>query len=218
MEILNERLEQVINLIPKYSWSLMDEEQKDELMSGIVLPRYMATTSDGTKLTPSIWGAILGTTAKAIEGRVRRLRQKASQNSTEARPPNSLTENEQAGLRSAKSTLIRKEGAVEALVESLPMEAKKKVAKALMASTKSTPVSGQRQRDAEAANAPLKRAVNSFTAQVGTVSLIDRATDEINKANASGGLEANALRSIEEAVERLVAAVEFAKAMGGVPE
>jgi len=214
MEILHERLEQVINLIPKYSWSLMDEGQKDELMSGIVLPRYMATTSDGTKLTPSIWGAILGATAESIRQRVKRL--KASQIPADPARSNSLTENEQAGLRSAKSTLLRKDGAVEALVESLPLETKKEMAKALMASTQSTPVSGKRQKDSEAANAPLKRAVNSFSAQVGTVSLIDRATDEINKANASGGLEANALRSIEEAVERLVAAVEFAKAMGGV--
>jgi hypothetical protein len=213
MDVLNERLEQVINLIPKYSWSLMDEAQKDELMVGIVLPRYMATTADGTKLTPSTWGAILGASSGSIQKRVERL--KASQKSAGQPTTNSLTANEQAGLRSAKSTLLRKDDAVEALVESLPMEAKIKVAKALAASTKSAPVSGKRQKASAAASAPLSRAVNSFAAVVGTVSLIDRATDEINKAVASSGLDPDALRQVEEAIDRLVAALDFAKSMAG---
>lgn len=214
MEVLHERLDQVINLIPQYSWSLMSEEQKDDLMSGIVLPRYMATTSDGTKLTPSVWGAILGATANSIQKRVQRL--KASQKQGDQPTPNSLTPNEQAGLRSTKSTLLRKEGAAEALVESLPLENRVELAKALAASTKSTPVSKKTEKDSKAANAPLNRAVNSFAAQVGTVSLINQAVDEINKAVAGDGLEPSALQQIEAAVERLVAAVEFAKEMGGV--
>ena len=211
-EILHERLEQVVNLIPRYSWSLMDEEQKDELMSGIVLPRYMATTSDGTKLTPSTWGAILGASAGSIQKRVERL--KASRKPA-ADAATSLTKNEAATLRSTKSMLTKKPDAVSALVESLPLENRVEMAKALAASTQSSPVSGKRQKASEAANAPLKRAVNSFAAQVGTVSLIDRATDEINKAVSGSGLEPSALRQIEEAVERLVNALDFAKSMAG---
>jgi hypothetical protein len=213
-EVLHERLEQVINLIPQFSWSLMDEEQKDELMAGIVLPRYMAVTSDGTKLTPTVWGSILGASAGSIRLRVQRL--KASQKSSGQPSTNSLTANEQGGLRSAKSTLTRKPEAVQALVESLPLETRIEVAKALAESTKSPPVSGRRQQTSRAANAPLNRAVNSFAAQVGTVNLIERATAEINDAVAGDGLDADALQQIEGAVGRLVAAVEFAKTMGGV--
>jgi len=213
MDVLHERLEQVINLIPKYSWSLMDEAQKDELMAGIVLPRYMATTSDGTKLTPSTWAAILGTTASAVRGRVQRL--KASQTPVDPARAHAVTDNERSAMRTVKSTLARKPGAAEALVESLPLETRVEVAKALAASAQSTPISGKRQRDSAAANAPLSRAVNSFAAQVGTVSLIDRATDEINKAVAGSGLQPDALRQIEEAVDRLVAALDFAKSMAG---
>jgi len=105
MEMLPERLEQVINLIPQYSWSLMTEEQRDELMSGIVLPRYMATTSDGTKLTPSVWAAILGATPTAIKMRVHRL--KASQKSDASTVTSALTKNEAGSLRSAKSALTK---------------------------------------------------------------------------------------------------------------
>lgn len=214
MEVLHERLDQVINLIPQYSWSLMSEEQKDDLMSGIVLPRYMATTSDGTKLTPSVWGAILGASAGSIQKRVERL--KKSQIQPDPAPTHALTEGEKSSLRGAKSALLRKDGAAEALVESLPLENRVELAKALAASTKSTPVSKKTEKDSKAANAPLNRAVNSFAAQVGTVSLINRATDEINTAVAGDGLEPSALQQIEAAVERLVAAVEFAKEMGGV--
>jgi hypothetical protein len=213
MDVLNERLEQVINLIPKYSWSLMDEAQKDELMAGIVLPRYMATTSDGTKLTPSVWAAILGASPGAIQKRVERL--KANQKSPDQATTHAVTDNERSAMRTVKSTLARKPGAAEALVESLPLETRVEVAKALAASTMSTPVSGKRQRDSVAANAPLERAVNSFAAQLGTVSLIDRATDEINKAVAGSGLQPDALHQIEEAVDRLVAALDFAKSMAG---
>ena len=212
MELLPERLEQVVSLIPQYSWSLMTEEQKDELMSGIVLPRYMATTSDGTKLTPTVWGAILGATAASIRGRVDRLKAKIPADTRS----HAVTTNERSAMRTVKSALARKEGAAEALVESLPLEERIKVAKALAESTKSAPVSGKRQKASKAANAPLNRAVNSFAAQVGTVSLIDRATAEINEAVAGDGLESSALEQIEAAVGRLVAAVEFAKSMGGV--
>ena len=212
-EILPERLEQVINLIPLYSWSLMTEEQRDELMAGVVLPRYMKTTSDGTKLTPSTWGAILGASADSIRKRVERL--KASR-----KPAN--------GLRTSDvSDVVRKDDLARAkrvasdaetraaFIESLPLETRVEVAKDLAASTKSAPVSAKREKDSKAANAPLNRAVNSFAAQVGTVALIDRATGEINDAVAGDGLEDSALEQIEAAVERLLAAVEFAKAMRG---
>lgn len=74
MSKLNETAADVAALIPRYSWEIMDEEQRDELMETIILPRYMKTTADGTKLTPTWWGETVGATAEAIRGRVKRLR------------------------------------------------------------------------------------------------------------------------------------------------
>jgi hypothetical protein len=68
----------VAALIPRYSWEIMDEQQKDDLMAKVVLPRYMETTSDGVQLGPKAWAKLLGTTASAITNRVYRLNQAES--------------------------------------------------------------------------------------------------------------------------------------------
>ncbi len=105
-------------------------------------------------------------------------------------------------------------------IAKLTPEAKAKLAVALYHDQRPAPLSPaetrERQQGSEAAIAPLDRAVNSFAASVGTVSLIDRATNEINEAVSRNGLNADALLAIEQAIERLVAAVSFAKTMGGV--
>jgi hypothetical protein len=118
-------------------------------------------------------------------------------------------------MRTVKSAMSRKEGAVEQFVESLPPETKVAVAKALAQTPASAPVSPDRGKKAKAAVAPLKRTMNSVVAQLSTVSLIDQATAEINAAVSNEGLNPDAFRQIEEAVERLIAALDFAKSMAG---
>lgn len=83
MTDLQETFADVTALIPRYSWEIMDEEQRDELMAKVVLPRYMKTTSDGVQLGPTAWAEMVGATARAIESRVYRLRQQASRNEGE---------------------------------------------------------------------------------------------------------------------------------------
>jgi len=86
MTDLRETLADVEHLIPRYSWEIMDEQQKDDLMKKVILPRYMKTTMDGVQLGPTVWSEMLGATMSAIESRVRRLRSSQSNdNETSAR-------------------------------------------------------------------------------------------------------------------------------------
>lgn len=75
MTNLTETFSDVAALIPRYSWEIMDEEQKDALMEKVVLPRYMDTTADGVKLGPTAWAEMVGATAEMIRKRVERLRE-----------------------------------------------------------------------------------------------------------------------------------------------
>ena len=210
-KILDERLEDIVNLIPRLSWEIMDEAQKDELMEGVILPRYKAVTKDGTKLGPTTWAAMLGTTAQAIRDRVYRLNQAkkpGARNVAESRA-------KQKDLATARRVIANPETA-KAFIESMPIETKIEVAKAVTATPASPPISKKREKKTKAAIAPLRRTVNDFAAVMGTVSLIDRATDEINEAVGRDGLGAEALGQVGEAIDRLVAAYQFAKEMGGV--
>lgn len=71
---LSETFSEVAALIPRYSWEVMDEQQKDWLMEQVVLPRYMETTADGVQLGPTVWADVLGASSGAIRKRVERLR------------------------------------------------------------------------------------------------------------------------------------------------
>jgi hypothetical protein len=76
MSDLKETLADVTALVPRYSWEIMDEEQRDELMAKIVLPRYKKTTADGVKLGPSAWAEMFGVpSADTIRKRVERLKE-----------------------------------------------------------------------------------------------------------------------------------------------
>lgn len=81
---LNETLADVAALIPRYSWEIMDEEQRDDLMERIVLPRYMQTTVDGVQLGPKAWSEMIGATPDAVDGRVRRLKESQKRAAGEA--------------------------------------------------------------------------------------------------------------------------------------
>jgi hypothetical protein len=71
---LAETAQEVAALIPRFSWQLMDEEQRDDLMENVVLPRYMQNTSDGAHLGPTWWAEVVGASAGAIRKRIERLR------------------------------------------------------------------------------------------------------------------------------------------------
>lgn len=100
MNKLNETAEQVAALIPRFSWQLMDEEQRDDLMVNVVLPRHGEVTADGVTLTYAWWGDALGATKKAVEGRILRLRARmGSQGPSSRAEPNSRAGRAAATLR-----------------------------------------------------------------------------------------------------------------------
>jgi len=98
---LKETAAQVAALIPRYSWELMDEEQKDALLEKVILPRYMQTTHDGVELGPTWWAEQVGATASAVQSRVQRLRTKAR---AKTDPPAS-TPAQAARVRHARAVL-----------------------------------------------------------------------------------------------------------------
>jgi len=89
---LNETADEVAALIPRYSWELMDEEQRDALMEKVVMPRHGLTTRDGVTLTYGWWGDAIGAHPEAVKSRIQRLRAKLSQDDTGPRAePNTRT-------------------------------------------------------------------------------------------------------------------------------
>lgn len=78
MSTLTETLADIAALIPRLSWEIMDERQRDDLMEKVVLPRYGDTTADGVTLGPKTWAVILGATEGGIANRVYRLRKAKS--------------------------------------------------------------------------------------------------------------------------------------------
>jgi len=74
---LKETAAQVAALIPRYSWELLDEEQKDTLLEKVILPRYMQRTHDGVTLNSGWWSEQVGASPAAIKSRVQRLQNKA---------------------------------------------------------------------------------------------------------------------------------------------
>lgn len=75
---LRETFSDVVALMPRYSWEIMDEEQRDDLMAKVVLPRYMKTTADGVQLGPKTWATMLGASAGAVRKRIERLQNKGT--------------------------------------------------------------------------------------------------------------------------------------------
>ena len=87
---LKETAAEVAALIPRYSWELMDEEQRDTLMEKVVLPRHGEVTTDGVTLTYRWWGDAIGAHPEAVKSRILRLRaKKAGAESASRAEPNS---------------------------------------------------------------------------------------------------------------------------------
>lgn len=131
MSPITETLADVAALIPRYSWEIMDEEQRDELMANVVLPRYMQTTADGIELGPTAWAEMVGATAESIRGRVRRLQQSQKEANGER---SAVPEWKRRDQRDARRVLreATPEQARE-IVESLPSEQKARFVDAAMA-------------------------------------------------------------------------------------
>ena len=122
---LRETFDQVVALIPKYTWELMDEEQRDALFIKIVLPRHGKTTHDGKKLGDTAWAGILDCTRLTVQGRVRRLKEKAkpTKNASIAE----LSESQRGAVRGARSAIkgsapAVREKAVEELLKDPEVE------------------------------------------------------------------------------------------------
>lgn len=107
--ILAETAAQIAADIPRWTWELMDESQRDEFIDTRVFPRYMATTSDGVKLTPKWWAAAVGASAAAIRSRVLRKRQSQTPDEGErsrAVDPRSVRHAKSALRKDPKAVLV----------------------------------------------------------------------------------------------------------------
>jgi hypothetical protein len=130
MMVLTETAADVVALIPRHAWLLMDEEQRDALMADVVLPRYMETTTDGIQLGPTWWAEAVGATAEAIRKRVDRLRQSQTEDADERTAR--LTE--QRGQRATRQVLREADShTVERIVEDLPPERRAQLAARFLA-------------------------------------------------------------------------------------
>jgi hypothetical protein len=65
--------EQVLEEVGRVSWLLLDEEQRDDLMTKVVVPQWGKVTLDGVTLKGTKWAEILGTTESTIKNRYQRL-------------------------------------------------------------------------------------------------------------------------------------------------
>jgi hypothetical protein len=114
MTHLRESAAQVAALIPRFSWQVMDEDQRTELIEKVVVPRYNAVTSDGQRLGPSWWATTLGAHRKAIEARVSRFRRSEQVQAAAGQRPSVSA---QQHIRSARSAIRKHPELVEEMVK-----------------------------------------------------------------------------------------------------
>jgi hypothetical protein len=123
---LQETFADVAALIPRYSWEIMDEEQRDDLMKNVVLPRYMETTADGVQLGPTAWAEMVGASPAAIKSRIQRLQTSRKQRAEEgARAVSeSRVRHARSALREADSDTLAE------IMDTLPAERRAAVVRA----------------------------------------------------------------------------------------
>lgn len=100
---ISETYDDVRNLLTTASWEVMDEDQRDDVIAKVVLPRWGKLTADGVSLKGTAWAKLLGTTMATIETRVRRLR--ATEQEESASATNGPQPNQRASIRSAKASI-----------------------------------------------------------------------------------------------------------------
>jgi hypothetical protein len=102
-EYVAETYEEVRELLQTASWEIMDEEQRDDVMKKVVVPRWGKVTADGVVLKGTAWAKLLGTTYDTIASRYKRLEQaKRADDSGSRTGP---TESQKSHLRGAKAAL-----------------------------------------------------------------------------------------------------------------
>lgn len=114
---LTESLADIQSKLTRFTWEVMDEEQRDEVMNKVVLPRWGKTTRDGHMLKGTLWAEILGTTVRTIEARHHRLEQRLrrSEGSSEATRL-AMSESQKQNIRGVKA-VARDPEAAKKLVE-----------------------------------------------------------------------------------------------------
>jgi hypothetical protein len=104
-EYAAETYEEVRELLQTASWELMDEEQRDDLMVRVVVPRWGKVTQDGVALKGTAWAKLLGTTEVIVKNRYYRLQERlqgADQDEAERALP---TETHKKAIRGARSAI-----------------------------------------------------------------------------------------------------------------
>ena len=102
MSTIKETYDDVRGLLQTASWEVMDEDQRDDVIAKIVVPRWGEVTADGVKLKATAWGKLLGTKATIIDDRVRRLRASDQGQSVRSQGPQP---NQRASIRSARASI-----------------------------------------------------------------------------------------------------------------
>lgn len=80
---------------------------------------------------------------------------------------------------------------------------------------KTKPLAEKEEQAIEAIMAPADRAVRSFAAKTGTVTLIEQAIEEVNSSLAAGGLSEEVLSALEAKTKELLSCIRFASQMAG---
>jgi hypothetical protein len=99
---IKETYEDVRGLLQTASWEVMEEDQRDDVIAKVVLPRWGKVTKDGVVLKGTAWAKLLGTTEATIRNRVARLQAADQGKSASASGPQP---NQRASIRSAKASI-----------------------------------------------------------------------------------------------------------------
>jgi hypothetical protein len=223
---LNETLSDVAALIPRYSWEIMDEQQKDDLMEKVVLPRYMETTADGVQLGPKAWAEMVGASPAAVKNRVQRLQtSQQEKGATGARAPWTQGQREQRNARAVLRDAPLEQ--VEQIIAALPKERQQAIGaaagheymKARQEYTERernlTPADKrEREHAREEIARPVRQAVAGFSA-LGIIGHLEQATDELRELLADGSLTPKVARQIDRASDAWNTELKFALQMVG---
>lgn len=123
---LTESLADIQSKLTRFTWEVMDEEQRDETMKTVVLPRWGKVTRDGHMLKGTLWAEILGTTVTTVDARIKRLKARSETISGRAAGLDDNSKREVRGARAvARNPQMLKEFVKDpevraALVEAMP--------------------------------------------------------------------------------------------------
>lgn len=101
---LKESLADIEALAHRVTWELMDEAQRDEFMTKIVVPRWGKTTSDGVVLKGTAWANLIGTSEPTVRNRYLRLTRRSETDSGRS-PADAPTESQKGNMRGARSAM-----------------------------------------------------------------------------------------------------------------